>query len=167
MACPLFLLYPSISFFTLSSLPTDYTDFTDLFSEVRRFGGQPLRGRGYEISLSAHCRGRPPCLPVVSVVCLRLGGWRADTGVCPYTWRSWYSRTSVPSYPRTTEKCYSMHPPFLLLFATQELSIINCQLSIINCPLGPQGRFLSPRCYESEQVRARSLSEKELSIINY
>ena len=31
---------------------------------MRRYGGQPLRGRGYEISLSAHCRGRPPCLPV-------------------------------------------------------------------------------------------------------
>ena len=27
-------------------------------------GGQPLRGRRSEISLSAHCRGRPPCLPV-------------------------------------------------------------------------------------------------------
>ena len=124
---------------------------------MRRYGGQPLRGRGYEISLSAHCRGRPPCLPVFRWLVCGLGmvgrhgslplhvavvvsGW--CSGLVLLLLRKEYSRTTVPPYPRilttappyprTPEKCYSKHPPFLLLFATQELSIINCQLSIID-----------------------------------
>ena len=96
-------------------MPTDYTDFTDLFSEVRRFGGQPLRGRGYEISLSAHCRGRPPCLPVfrwlVCGLCMAgrhgslplrvavvVSGW--CSGLVLLLLRKEYSRTTAPPYPR-------------------------------------------------------------------
>ena len=40
---------------------------------VRGCGGQPLRGRRSEISLSAHCRGRPPCLPVFRWLVCGLG----------------------------------------------------------------------------------------------
>ncbi len=84
-----FLFYP-FYLFTLSSLPTDYTDFTDLFSEVRRFGGQPLRGRGYEIS------------PVSVRVAVGASGWGSCSGgksiLAPP-----HLRTTVP--PRNAIQC--------------------------------------------------------------
>ena len=80
----------------------------------------PVKRLGLAFSLcsgASSCRGRLPCLPVFSAVvapCLPItcyllpkssavwgGGLspcivRADTGVCPYSWRSWLLRAPSP-----------------------------------------------------------------------